>query len=243
MTYSAAGGRHAAPSGRARHRTTRRRSRRGRRPGTGATLLGLAGGLSLVLSAFLVLHARGDTALGQIPASPAAENVGATVGTTLPLPLPAGSPAAAPGGFTPGRLVIPRLAVDAAVIPVSVGADRSLGVPDNPAVLGWWRDGAWPGQPGGSVVIDGHVDSVTSGPGALFRLQALVPGDVVMVSGPRGSVRYVVAARRQYAKATLPTSIFDQQVGARLVLVTCGGRFDAETRHYADNVVVFARPA
>jgi len=202
--------------------------------------LGLAGGLSLVLSAFLVLQAHGDGALGRIPASPVAGVVGARVGVALPLP---GSPAASVTGFAPGRLVIPRLAVDAAVIPMSVGADRSLGVPDDPAVLGWWRDGASPGQPGGSVVIDGHVDGAGSGPGALFRLQTLVPGDLVTVSGEGRSARYVVAARRQYPKTTLPSSIFDQQVGGRLVLVTCGGRFDRETRHYADNVVIFARPA
>lgn len=243
MSFRGAAGRHAAPAGRSRHRSYRRPSRRVWRRGRGATLLGLAGGLSLVLSAFLVLQARGDGAVGQIPASPAAGVVGARLGAALPLPLPSRSAAAAAAGFAPGRLVIPRLAVDAAVMPMSVGPDRSLGVPANPDVLGWWRDGASPGQPAGSVVIDGHVDSARSGPGALFRLQTLVPGDLVTVSGPGGVARYIVAARRQYPKATLPASVFDQLVGARLVLVTCGGPFDARTRHYADNVVVFARPA
>lgn len=241
MSFPTAAGRHVAPSGRSRHRRSRCRSRPVPRPGRGATLLGLAGGLSLALSAFLVLHAPGDGALGRIPASPPADAIGARVGGSLPLPLV--SPPAGVPGFAPGRLVIARLAVDAAVIPMSVGPDRSLGVPDNPALLGWWRGGAWPGQPAGSVVVDGHVDSARSGPGALFRLRTLVPGDLVTLSGQGGSVRYVVAARRQYPKATLPASTFDQHVGARLVLVTCGGRFDARTRHYADNVVVFARPA
>lgn len=207
----------------------------------------MAGGLSLVLSAVLALHAQGQTPVGRIPGSAPAGGAAATVGDGLPQSrwraLPSTPVAQHSPGFVPDRIAIPRLAVDGAVVPMSVGADRSLGVPDDPTVLGWWRDGAHPGEPGGSVVIDGHVDSARSGPGVLFHLQTLVPGDVVTVSGQGRSARYVVAARRQYSKATLPASVFDQEVAGRLVLITCGGSFDRRSRHYADNVVVFARPA
>ncbi len=212
-------------------------------------MLGLAGGLSLMLSAALVLHARGDTALGVVP-DVAAGPVLATVGEALP-PAPAPADRSSPSSgvtpvsaaFVPDRISIPKLAVTASIVAMSVGPDRSLGVPDDPAVLGWWRDGARPGSPVGSVVIDGHVDSARSGPGALFGLRSLEPGDAITVTGRGDTARYVVAARRQFAKAALPSSVFDQQVTGRLVLITCGGRFDPRSRHYADNVVVFARPA
>jgi hypothetical protein len=245
MSSASVTGRHAAPTGRGRHRCSRRRHRRP--PKGGAALLGVAGGLSLVLSTLLTLHAQGETAVGRVPSSAPTGGAAATVGDALPPSR--GSPAtAAPGaqrsvGFVPDRIAIPRLAVEAVVVPMAVGADRSLGVPDDPAVLGWWGDGAQPGGPDGSVVLDGHVDNARSGPGVLFHLQTLVPGDVVTVSGQGRSARYVVAARRQYSKATLPGSVFDQQVAGRLVLITCGGSFDRRSRHYADNVVVFARPA
>lgn len=150
---------------------------------------------------------------------------------------------AAQARFAPERLAIPRLGVNAPVVPVGVAADRSLGVPDDPAVLGWWSGGASPGGRVGSVVVDGHVDSRTRGRGALFHLRTLVPGDLVTVTGQGRSQRYVVIARRVYPKSALPAETFDQRVGARLVLITCGGTFDRRTRHYADNVVVFARPA
>lgn len=237
-------GRHAARIGRSQHRVVRRRPARPRRHRSAATVLGLTGGLSLIASAVLLLHDRGDIAMGQVPISTAsvpASPAGATLGKASVVPA---SPRVRPTAvFVPSRLAIPRLGVDAAVLPVSVGTDRSLGVPDDPAVLGWWRQGAHPGQPAGSVVIDGHVDTARTGPGALFRLRSLVPGDIVVVSGQGRAQRYVVAARRQYPKAALPAAVFDQRVSGRLVLVTCGGRFDSRTRHYADNVVVFARPA
>jgi len=97
-------------------------------------------------------------------------------------------------------------------------------------------------MPSGSVVIDGHVDSAAFGVGALFRLRDARPGDDVVVTNAAGvTTRYSVVARRTYAKTTLPvTEIFAADVDQRLVLLTCGGPFDPTTRHYADNVVVYA---
>ena len=52
---------------------------------------------------------------------------------------------------------------------------------------------------------------------------------------------YVVQARRRYAKDALPwRDLFQQDVEARLLLVTCGGDFDRAARSYRDNVVVYA---
>lgn len=243
------GGRHAGLVGRSQHRADRWWPGRTRRPTRSAAVLGLVGGLSLALTSLLLLSSRGGVAAGEVPQfapSVAPATGGALAGRSIRTGVPASAAAlAAPppaAGFTPDGLVIARLGVDARVTPVSVGANRSLGVPADPAVLGWWQQGARPAQPVGSVVIDGHVDTARTGPGALFRLRSLVPGDIVVVSGHGRVQRYVVAARRQYPKATLPTAIFDQRVAGRLVLVTCGGRFDRRTRHYADNIVVFARP-
>lgn len=99
-------------------------------------------------------------------------------------------------------------------------------------------------MPSGSVVIDGHVDSAAFGVGALFRLRDARPGDDIVVTNVAGvTTRYSVVARRTYAKTTLPvTEIFAADVDPRLVLLTCGGPFDPTTRHYADNVVVYAVP-
>jgi hypothetical protein len=47
---------------------------------------------------------------------------------------------------------------------------------------------------------------------------------------------------RTYPKADLPPSVYSRRGPARLVVVTCGGRFDEATGHYPDDVVLTATP-
>jgi hypothetical protein len=142
----------------------------------------------------------------------------------------------------PRRLQIHALGVNAPVHPVDVAAGGALGVPDDPKVVGWWRGSAMPGQPRGTVVLDGHVDSARAGTGAFFELAHLGPGRQVVVTTTAGTTTYVVAARAVYVKRNLPRQVFDQSGPPRLVLLTCGGPFNRRTHHYDDNVVVFATP-
>jgi hypothetical protein len=66
----------------------------------------------------------------------------------------------------------------------------------------------------------------------------------VTVIASRRAFRYRVVALRAYAKANLPVAaVFSQQVAARLVIVSCGGPFDASTGHYLDNIVAYAVPS
>jgi sortase family protein len=144
----------------------------------------------------------------------------------------------------PVTLTIPSQQVRAEVLPVAdVGG--ILQVPDDPARLGWWNAGAPVGASRGTVVIDGHVDSAASGPGALFRLAELRTADRIVLSTASGSTRsYLVTGRRVYRKtAGLPSDIFDQLGPPRLVLISCGGPFDSAAGSYLDNIVVFAAPA
>jgi len=92
-------------------------------------------------------------------------------------------------------------------------------------------------------VLLGHVDSSSQGPGAFFHLASLEPGSeirVVLADGSRRTFR--VVARRTYLKSRLPTAMFARTGRPMLVLVTCGGPFDARVGHYRDNVVVYAAP-
>jgi sortase (surface protein transpeptidase) len=142
----------------------------------------------------------------------------------------------------PVRLRIPVQGLDVAVVAVDVTDDGGLGVPDDPAVVGWWRDGATPGDRAGSVVLDGHVDTYDRGPGALFRLARLSPGDAVQLVLPTATAEYRVAAVRSYTKADLPSDVFDRTGAPRLVLISCGGPFDRARRSYRDNIVVYGVP-
>jgi Sortase domain len=196
----------------------------------------------------MVCLVLGGVLLAQAASVAAGQNVGAIpvghVAASPPRESHVGSRPAGTLAPPPVRLRLPRLHVDAPVLPVSVGPDGLLGVPANPRQLGWWSGSAGPGLASGSVVIDGHVDSATLGLGALFRLREARPGDEIVLENASGeSTWYTVVARRSYAKTSLPMAqVFAAEVGSRLVLVTCGGAFDHATHHYADNIVVYAVP-
>jgi sortase (surface protein transpeptidase) len=212
---------------------------------------GLVVGLSLITAALIfasVTRYQAPTDAGTLP--PGA-GTAATAASAQPdpqgrprVPGRTMSPAAAAGPVpaVPTRLYIPVLGVRAPIVAVRASGDGSLAVPGDPGDVGWWIGSATPQDPHGTVVLDGHVDTASSGAGALFRLAGLPLGAQVVVATSAGDIRYRVAARRVYAKAGLPPQIFDTSGPPRLTLVTCGGPFDTQTHHYADNVVVFATP-
>ncbi|HET9653991.1 MAG TPA: sortase [Kineosporiaceae bacterium] len=141
----------------------------------------------------------------------------------------------------PVRLRIPSVGVDAPVEPVGLAPDGSIAAPDGWQVAGWYRGGPRPGQGGGAVVV-GHVDS-RSGPAVFFRLALARPGDPVFVDRADGtSARFRVTGRLQVAKDRFPADLYSPTLQPALLLVTCGGPFDAATGHYRDNVVVSALP-
>ena len=157
----------------------------------------------------------------------------------------AGQPAAGPDVAVrvPVRLLIPAIGVSAPVLPTGVQAGGSLAIPPDPSDVGWWAGGGFPGEPTGAVILVGHINSAALGPGALLRLQDVRPGMVITVMASGQAYRYRVVALRAYAKTSLPVAaVFGQQVAPRLVIVSCGGPFDASTGHYLDNIVAYAVP-
>lgn len=230
-----------------------------------------AAGLAAVLTGGgLILDGAGSAAagpdIGIVPAAaqpgpPAVASPGHAVLAATGRPSSPGAPGpsrpARPGTPGPGERRSPRVqppgppvrlrlpgAGPAPVVAVGT-VDGALEVPADPATLGWWSVGARPGAGVGSVVVDGHVDSARTGLGVFARLRRLAVGDpVVLVDAAGHSMTYTVTGRRRIPKADLAgADLFDQTVAERLVLITCGGAFDKRTRHYADNVVVFATPS
>lgn len=146
-------------------------------------------------------------------------------------------------GTAPVELALPARDVRAPVVAVATGPGGALVVPDPPSTVGWWSPSALAGSATGTTVLAGHVDSRAGGLGALAVLRHVVAGEEIVLLGADGrTVGYRATDRRQYAKAELPPEVFAAGGPPRLVLITCGGAFDRRTRHYTDNVVVFAEP-
>jgi hypothetical protein len=205
-------------------------------------LLALAAGTIAVATGAAAVAIGGDT-----PANVGAEQVAQLGNSQPPSPqqsalIQQGRPASV-ATVAPTRLHIP--AMDLTTQVEAVGIDDSTGdfaVPSSVDRVGWYRYGPGLEAIAGSIVIAGHVDSATAGPGAFFRLGALGPGDSITVSGQDGmSYDFRVVGREVLQKTDIPLDRYFARDGApRLTLITCGGPFDEATRHYRDNVVVTA---
>lgn len=200
--------------------------------------MALAGAVLVTAAAVWLVTSSNRSA----PATAAAPTVDDGRVPTAPAPT-AGPATTSSLGIVPVSVAIPTLHVRAAVTPVGVSSGGVLGVPADPLVIGWWSGGPRPGAAAGTAVLAGHVnyDGVE---GAFAHLWSVEPGDAVVVTGAGGVTEsFTVTGARSYAKTGLPAAaVFDQAVSGRLVLVTCGGPFDAATGHYLDNVVVYAVP-
>lgn len=145
----------------------------------------------------------------------------------------------------PTSVTLPRLRIRAPIATADIDTrSGALAVPKDIDRVGWWRDGAAPGDTAGTILLAGHVDSARRGAGAFYALTSARRGDTVELRAGDGRTRrWRVASVRRMRKSALPTSVFTRSGPRRLVLVTCGGPFDDRAGSYRDNVVVTAVPA
>jgi sortase (surface protein transpeptidase) len=143
-------------------------------------------------------------------------------------------------GSPPVRVQIPAIGVSSPLVRLSLNPDRTMEVPGDFQVAGWFTGGPQPGQLG-PAVIAGHVDSRT-GPAVFYRLRDLRPGDEIrVVRADRRVVRFKVDSLASYAKQSLPSeAVYGATTTPALRLITCAGTFDWSRRNYPDNLVVSA---
>lgn len=158
---------------------------------------------------------------------------------------PSATPSAADPALprsVPERLSIPQIAVNAPFTGLSIGASGQLNPPpaDDTNLVGWFRDGASPGERGSSIVV-GHVDTKT-GPAVFARLESLRPGSMVRITRADGIVAsFKVDSVKSFSKEDFPNKrVYADTSSPQLRLITCGGAYDRSAREYEENVVVFA---
>ena len=204
----------------------------------------LAGGISLLIAP-PVVQARSFDVEATVPTTvaeadaPAAGVHSPTAETTAAeMPTAAETAVAA----SPTRVSFTGTPVAADLVPVAALASGALQLPDDPAQVGWWVGGAAPGEPDGTMVLAGHIAG-SGRSGAMSVLLDAEPGQPVTVEDRGGSAyQYRIVSRSTSPKASLDPALFATDGAPRLVLITCGGTFDAASGHYTDNVVVIAEP-
>jgi sortase (surface protein transpeptidase) len=136
------------------------------------------------------------------------------------------------------NLEIPQLGVTAPVVAIA-SAERVLLPPRDPGVVGWWSQGAAPGDDRGTAILTGH--SLSSGGGALDDITDLSPGNEIQLSNGLTYRVDSVEVLSYDAVREQAETLFDQSVeGGRLVLVTCED-WDGST--WSSNVITIATPA
>ncbi|MGW2179516.1 class F sortase [Streptomyces sp. NPDC001732] len=198
----------------------------------------------------LIYNSFGSSADDKPPAPPAAvasaspEILGSHA---APAPVASATPSETTVGPTmsrsvPKRLSIPTIGVNAPFTDLSLGANGQLDAPppDDNNLVGWYKDGATPGERGASIVA-GHVDTMT-GPAVFLQLQYLKPGTKVDITRADGSVAtFKVDSVEQFSKAKFPDErVYADTNSAQLRLITCGGAYNKTSKDYEDNVVAFA---
>jgi LPXTG-site transpeptidase (sortase) family protein len=152
--------------------------------------------------------------------------------------------ASAPPLTAPVRVRIPRISVNAQVLPVGLDKSKALDIPEDITKVGWYELGVPPGADQGSAVLVAHRDGRVQGHGVFYNLGQLGVGDKVAVTAEDGTVlRYKVVARELISKKRLPLEeLFAVDGPARLTLISCGGYYDRANGGYQDNIVVTAIP-
>ncbi|MBW3667290.1 MAG: class F sortase [Actinobacteria bacterium] len=143
------------------------------------------------------------------------------------------------GRADPTVLHIPAIGVESELVALGLDVDKTIEVPEDFSVAGWYRHRARPGEVGPMVIL-GHVDSF-EGPAVFFELNRLQAGDLVELTRSDGRIAvYEITSVEQFPKDDFPTDrVYDWSNAATLRLVTCGGNFDRDRRSYDDNVIAF----
>jgi LPXTG-site transpeptidase (sortase) family protein len=176
---------------------------------------------------------------------PAAPDVGASTATTSTAPSPMRQGTVAKSArvrFVPRQIELPS--GHSAVVEPEQTVNGVLQVPDDIQHVGWWGGSAYAGDPFGSTVIAGHVDSALQGLGFFAELLLMQVGELITLRSDAQALTYRVVSATLVNKEALASDnqALDQRGPHRLVLITCSGQWHPEVRSYASNLVVVADP-
>ncbi len=176
--------------------------------------------------------------------------------TTSGAPAPTRSPIAVAVTLgVPVMVIVPDHHLKAAVSANRLNVDGSLYVPPDPRAVSWASQDVAPGTPYGTIILVGHVN-YNGVAGAFGDLADYRVGQIIsLVLADSRRMSYAVAAepvevnkdklgprRQELFDQTHSYGLPGQATSGRLLLLSCGGRFDNRTGHYESNIFVFALP-
>jgi hypothetical protein len=156
----------------------------------------------------------------------------------LPVPVAAEPAAIAPAvatGFSPSRISIPAIGVDATIEQIGI-INGIMQTPENAWNVGWYEETSLVGG-GGNAVFAAHRDWWSVGPVVFYDLNLVSAGDTITVTGPDGEQAiYVVTEAYSLPAGANFTPIISSNGANEITLITCAGNWDGSA--YTDRLIV-----
>ena len=139
----------------------------------------------------------------------------------------------------PVSLTIPSIGVRTRLIRLGITKSGALQVPGSTTVPAVHRQ---PATRRHRLLGDRGARRFVTGPAIFYRLHLLHPHNLIYVrTRTAGLAVFRVNSVHQYTKRGFPTAgVYGPALTPQLRLITCGGTFDPQTRHYLSNIVVYA---
>jgi len=139
----------------------------------------------------------------------------------------------------PVRLKISKIAIDAPITYMGITKQGAMAVPGNIVDVGWYKNGALPGNTG-SAVLAGHIDGLRGQPAVFANLKKLQKGDTLqIIDNNHAVINFTVRESRTYSPGEQPSEVFHASDAAHLNLITCTGAWDKTQHQFLGRLVVF----
>jgi sortase (surface protein transpeptidase) len=198
------------------------------------------GRVASVLTTVIVVLLAGVALVAVVSGGGQGPGSGRTGPATVAAPADASAAALPLASSAPTGIEVPAIGVTRdSIMKLGFNEDRTLQVPPDAATVGWFSRGAAPGTVGPAVFAS-HINYAGK-KGGFADIGQLAAGDEVRVHRVDGSsVVFTVDRVERASKKAFPTAaVYGPTTRPEIRLITCGGTFDASTRNYEDNVIVF----
>jgi hypothetical protein len=147
-----------------------------------------------------------------------------------------------PPADEPYKIRIPEIDVEGYIQKVGTELSDNIATPSSIFIAGWYVKSIKPGESEGLSIINGHVHGVYK-PGIFFNLKELSVGSVFNITYGDGhsynfKVKSVLTKSIQEAANILFAK--DSTIKSQLNLITCGGKYDSNSKTYDQRVIVIS---
>lgn len=148
--------------------------------------------------------------------------------------------------FKPVSISIPKADIfNAKMVEIRQDPEKSgiLGTPKNFNEVGWYVDGAKPGE-SGNALIAGHYDKPNGAPAVFYHLGRLEVDDVVGIKDEVGRVIMFKIYDVELVTIGDNSSVlkaYEYSDDSILTIITCGGVWDVKARNYTKRLLIKAR--